>query len=129
MALYGAYITQYKIYVRHSDGVFFSEATDCVGTDPDLLANTYCEVLVSTLKANPFALSDGEPVFVKVVAINVIGESEASSLGTGATIFTPIVPGAPINLANDPAGTNMNQASFSWEDSSTGGKIIIDYKI
>ena len=52
-----------------------------------------------------------------------------SQAGTGASVFTPIVPGAPINLANDPAGTTKTTASFTWQDSSTGGKAILDYKI
>jgi hypothetical protein len=68
-------------------------------------------------------------VFAKIIAINVIGESVDSEPGTGATVFTPIVPGAPIDVTNNPDGTTRSAASFTWDDSSSGGKVIIDYKI
>jgi hypothetical protein len=63
------------------------------------------------------------------VAVNVVGESQESQAGSGATVFTPIVPGAPINVANYQDGTSKSTASFTWEDSTSGGKVIIDYKI
>lgn len=130
LELYGAYITNYKVYVQQTDGIFFSEvSTDCPSDDANLLSNTECEIQIPTLKAYPFSLEDGQLVYAKIVAVNVIGESNDSEVATGSTVFTPIVPGAPINLVNNPEGTSKSTASFTWQDSTSGGKVIIDYKI
>ena len=61
-------------------------------------------VPLNVLTAAPFSLSIGSTVDVKIIAYNVYGDSEASSVGGGATIV--LVPDAPINLANDPDVTN-----------------------
>jgi hypothetical protein len=74
-------------------------------------------------------LEDGQEIYVKVVAVNQIGESDPSDAVTGSTVFIPIVPGAPTNLMNNPAGTTKTTASFTWIDGDNGGKVIDDYKI
>ena len=115
MNRYGALVTAYKVYVRQTDEIFYSEvSTDCPSTDAVLVSNSECTILISTLKAYPFSLVDGQDIYSKIVAVNIIGESDESEPGTGATVFTPIVPGAPINLLNFEAGTSKTTASFTW---------------
>ena len=64
-----------------------------------------------------------------MIAVNSIGQSEPSVAATGSTVFVPIIPGAPTGLLNNPSGTTLSTASFTWSDSTTGGKVITDYKI
>jgi hypothetical protein len=76
MTLYGAVITEYKVYVRQTDGIFYSEVTtDCPSDDATLVSNTMCAIQITTLKAYPFSLTDGQDIYAKIVAVNVIGES------------------------------------------------------
>ena len=63
------------------------------------------------------------------MAKNSIGSSDPSIAGTGSTIFIPVVPSAPTNLAKIKSGTTKTTASFSWTPGPTGGAFIIDYKI
>ena len=57
LAMYGTMITAYKVYVRQTDGIFYSElATDCPKSDANLVSNTMCTVQIATLKAYPFSL-------------------------------------------------------------------------
>lgn len=108
----------------------YSEVSvDCPGTDVDLISNTQCTVQISTLKADPFSLEHEMPIYAKIVAINTIGESDASDQGTGSSIFVPEVPGAPISLQPTPSEITRTQASFTWSDSTNGGKPILSYKI
>jgi hypothetical protein len=50
------------------------------------------------VRAAPFNLVWGSSVYAKVIAGNVVGSSQASSIGNGAVILT--VPDSPINLEN-----------------------------
>lgn len=49
---------------------------------------------------------------MKVVSVNVYGESVQSTEGNGAVI--QLVPNAPINLANDPSTTTDVVIRFTW---------------
>jgi hypothetical protein len=65
---------------------------------------------------------------VKVIAINVYGESDYSEIGEGAVI--KLRPDAPINLENDPAITDAFSIAFTWiEGASDGGTPVIDFDI
>jgi hypothetical protein len=72
----GAEITGYKILIRESDDVTFTqESVSCESTNPTLLSTTQCEVPIATLTAAPYSLTIGEGIFVKVVATNSKGDS------------------------------------------------------
>jgi len=62
---------------------------------------------MSALKASPFNLATGDSVTVKVVNYNAVGNSPDSSLGSGAIVFTSVVPDAPINLAKIEDSTSL----------------------
>jgi hypothetical protein len=103
---------------------------ECPAADYELLSNTQCSVPVATLRASPFDLQHSDAVVAKVIAVNVIGESEISDEGSGASIFVPVVPDAPKSLSHNPSGTSMTTASFSWSNgASNGGKPVLDYLI
>jgi hypothetical protein len=102
---------------------------DCPPTDVDLLANTQCTILISRLRSEPFLLEHQQPILVKVTQVNVIGESEMSAEGSGASIFVPVVPEAPINMVEISSEVTKTTASFAWSDGANGGKPILDYMV
>jgi hypothetical protein len=51
---------------------------------------------VITLKTTPWEIAWGSSVWVKIVAINIYGESAESTPGNGAIIIT--YPDAPVSL-------------------------------
>jgi hypothetical protein len=63
-----------------------------------------CNIFLSTLTAAPYSLELNESVVVKVVSVNLYGDSADSSTGNGAIIW--LVPDAPVSLANDAAITD-----------------------
>jgi hypothetical protein len=80
LAAYGAIIIQYRVLIMQADLEYSEVSVDCPGTDVDLISNTQCTVQISTLKADPFSLEHEMPIYAKIVAINTIGESDASDL-------------------------------------------------
>ena len=65
---------------------------------------------------------------MKIVSVNVYGESIQSDSGSGAVIQSE--PDAPINLANDADTTNDSQVRFTWsQGSNNGGTTVIDYSV
>ena len=70
----------------------------------------------------------GDSIFVKIVSVNVYGESSQSSAGNGALIQT--IPDSPINLVNDASTSTGYLIKFTWtEGISNGGSKVIDYNI
>ena len=70
----------------------------------------------------------GDSIFVKIVSVNVYGESQQSSAGNGALIQT--IPDSPINLVNDASTSTGYLIKFTWtEGISNGGSKVIDYNI
>ena len=130
MSVFGAVITDYLVQVRQKDELTYTiVASDCPSSGFDLMANTQCTIQVSTIKGWPWILEDGDPIYARIIAVNEIGESDPTDPVTGSTVFVPIVPGSPTQLANYPSGTSKTTASFTWSDGEDGGKVITDYKI
>jgi len=61
-----------------------------------VIADTECKILLDTLIAEPWSLYMNEEVWVKVIAVNVYGESEISDAGNDGLIKFP--PEPPVNL-------------------------------
>ena len=92
------------------------------------MSTTKCSVPISTLKAAPFSLPWGAPIYVKVTATNVIGSSATSPVGNGAIILTN--PDSPLRLVNNPQTTNAYRILVSWEEGlANGGTPVIDYRL
>jgi hypothetical protein len=121
----GSPITAYKVFVRLNDDVTFTEENvDCVV----VVATKTCSITLETLKATPYDLVKDDSVYVKIISVNLYGESELSFEGNNAVI--QLVPDAPITLTNDPLTTTDTVIRFTWSDgSSDGGTAVIDYSV
>lgn len=76
----------------------------------------------------PYSLDWGDSIWAKIVATNLVGNSEESDEGNGAVILTN--PDAPVSLANDNTSTSASQITLTWSDgASNGGAPIIDYRV
>jgi hypothetical protein len=96
----GAAITSYTVYIRGNDGIsYFTELSNCDGSDATIIAQTRCTIHVSLLTAEPFVLDWGSRVWAKVVATNIKGDSLESDEGTGALIIS--YPDASVNLVEN----------------------------
>jgi hypothetical protein len=94
----GSPITSYTIFIRHSDGVSYSEElVHCNGADSIIVAATECNVPVATLIAAPFNLAWGTQVHAKFYATNIYGDTDMSIVGAGANLVTN--PDVPVNLS------------------------------
>jgi hypothetical protein len=93
------------------------------------MANTQCTINISTVTSYPWLLEDGQELWAQIIAVNSIGESDPSTAATGSTVFVPIVPGAPVSLLENYAGTTKTTASFTWSEGESGGKVITDFKV
>ena len=125
----GSPITAYKILVEEKGtGVFTQESVDCDGTSADVVSSRQCTIQLATLRAAPYSLVKDDSVRVKVISVNVYGDSVESVVGSGAVI--QLVPDAPVSLANDPAVTTDTQIRFTWSaGASDGGNAVIDYAV
>jgi hypothetical protein len=83
----GSALTGYKIYIKQSNNSYSIDSTNCNGmTSATILSDRSCTIPTSTLSASPFSLSSSASVTAYVIAVNVVGDSSASSDGNGATM-------------------------------------------
>ena len=83
----GSPVTAYKILVEEKDtGVFTQEAVDCDGTSSGVVTSKQCSIQLTTLKASPYNLVQGDNVNIRVVSVNLYGDSAQSFTGSGAVI-------------------------------------------
>lgn len=59
---------------------------DCDGTSAEVVANRQCTVSLQTLRATPYNLVKDDSVNVKVISVNIYGQSIESESGNGAVI-------------------------------------------
>lgn len=84
----GGTITSYTVTIMDSRGSTWTEdLVNCDGSDSSIVSATQCTIPQSVLTYPPYFLSSGDFVFARVVATNVHGSSEASNMGSGATII------------------------------------------
>lgn len=108
--------------------MFFTELTYCDGTNQAIVDNTECTIPAADLHAAPFNLAWGTPVYAKLIATNVKGDSVESDIGNGGTIITE--PYAPVDLVEDYDQRTPTTLGFSWQDGADdGGLPILDYRI
>ena len=62
----GAAITAYRVYLKHQDGVTWSESSNCESNDPLLVQNLYCYVPMDELTDGKFGLAYDELVIARV---------------------------------------------------------------
>jgi len=112
----GLVVTAYQILIREADGATWTEAAACDGSDSTTVANLYCDVPLSTLRASPgYALLLGAPVVAQVRAYNLIGwgsYSAATATAGAGTITTE--PAAPPTPVQEGSGTDDEQLHVTW---------------
>ena len=124
----GSPITSFKIYIRCIDLSFIQETGSCDGTSNTIISSRTCNVSLSLLRALPYSLVKGDSVYVKIISVNVYGDSNYSEEANGAVI--QYVPDAPISLTNNILSTNAYQIMFTWSQGlSNGGTEVIDYNV
>ena len=85
----GSPITSYRIFIRESDGVTFTEEVEprqCDGTSSLVINARSCAMNQLLLKFSPHSLAIGNSIYVKVISVNIYGESIQSEEGNGAVI-------------------------------------------
>jgi hypothetical protein len=75
----GYVIHAYRFFFLESDGVTYTEETvECDGSDSDIVSNRECQIALLTLRSAPYNLVQGDEVWVKIISINIYGESVIS---------------------------------------------------
>lgn len=100
----------------------------------DQAIGTYVTVAPSTSGQTNFieSLSDdasdaGKSYYIKVSAINTIGESELSD---AYLVVAATIPDAPSHLTRNEVITTKTILSFTWSEGvSDGGSPVIDYRV
>jgi len=71
------------------------------------------------LKGSPYLLTRDLEVVVRIISVNIYGDSDPSIDGNGAIIQDK--PDAPINLVNVVAITSSTKIGISWEEGPSNG--------
>lgn len=86
----------FVLVIKTKLGAFVEQTTYCnARSDATVISNRYCVVPMDVLTASPYNLVQGDIVVAKILAANVVGESQYSmENGVGADI--KVVPHDPI---------------------------------
>jgi hypothetical protein len=76
----GSPITSYTVQIYCTNGEW-STTSSCDGSSSTVLANLSCTIPQTVLKAAPFSLTAGWPVYAVVEATNSYGTSNPSNYG------------------------------------------------
>jgi len=125
----GSPITGFRIQIKqYNTDSFFIDSTNCDGASATITANAYCLVPINILRGTPFDHPWGASIYAKIVAYNVYGYSDESSVGNGAIILT--APDAPLNVAEVVSMRAATSITFNWiAGPANGGAPVIDYAI
>ena len=82
----GLPITSYSVMIQKADGDFAENIDYCNGANAGIISATSCKVPLETLKGTPYNLAFGDPVLIKVSALNLYGASQYSTVGGLALI-------------------------------------------
>ena len=97
----GSPITTYLIEFLESDGTTFKETkTNCDGTDPNVILNSYCLIPLSVFLAAPYSLSQGTLIVGRVYAFNSIGSSLVS-VSNSVGVLVQTIPQQPNDMTVD----------------------------
>jgi hypothetical protein len=113
----------YTITILTSDGLTYATDPSCDGADATTIANLYCTVQMSSLRAAPFELVLGDLVVATVTATNEIGTSAPSTPNTeGAVVKTE--PAKPDQVTRVDEGTSDLQISVDLPLPGDGGSAL-----
>lgn len=112
--------------IKQNDGVTYAE--EPVNCEQEKSTATTCFVPVEVLMVPPFNLRLGDKVYVKVSAINALGESSYSVANRGASVVVP--PGAPTGLVEDPTQRSGTTLGLQWvAPAKEGGSEVTEYRV
>jgi len=126
-------INSYRIKIQPRDTVanslsatYIENATLCDGSLSTVIASRQCIIPMSSLLVYPYYLALGDPIYAKLTASNVRGESD-SSPENALSISVQTVPGQmakPLRLDTSIA----SRFELSWSAPAvTGGSPILSY--
>lgn len=130
----GEFITKYQIKVQTWDLSTFVEPIQyCDGSDPQTIANMYCDIPMTVLRADPYKLSKGQLIIVVARAFNLYEWGQFSQVNVeGATLETEPV-GVTTLAFVDTAESNNMQVKLSWtkltSSSDIGGSPLTKYTL
>jgi hypothetical protein len=84
-------------------------------------------VPVVSLKASPFSIAWAAPVYAKITAINIYGNSVESDGGNGA--YLQAYPDAPSSIEEVFESRTPTDLGFTWTPGFDGGTPVIDYEV
>jgi uncharacterized protein involved in cysteine biosynthesis len=77
----GVPVLTYKVFIRTSDDVTYEQKlTTCDGSDAAIISALSCTIPLINLVAAPFNLVAGDTMYIKVIAVCVLGESDDSPI-------------------------------------------------
>jgi hypothetical protein len=122
-------VTSYSIEFKHNGGAFSSTA-QCLGTDPQVVANRRCYVPMSVFETT-YALPINTLIEVRVAAINGLGTSDWNALNIVGATAKRVPTTAPTLSAT--GATSDTQVVLTWTglsvDADTGASPITNYKL
>jgi hypothetical protein len=64
----------------------YTQSSECDGTQLTVMSSRTCSVFLTTLRASPYSLVKDDGVYVKIISVNLYGDSIYSDAGSGALI-------------------------------------------
>lgn len=124
---HGSAVTAYQILIKKADGTY-AEHASCLGNDPTIFANRYCEVAMSTLTST-YALTAGSPILAQVAATNAGGQSTFSMDNTAyiTAIREPLAAPVASISSFSTATINLAWTLIAATTASNGGSVVTDY--
>lgn len=125
-------ILYFNLQIKTKVGTYIEEQTYCnVRYDETVINNRFCVLPMDTLTAAPFNLVQGDLVVARILAANIVGESQYSmENGLGAQII--IAPHSPILAPYRGGQTSVDSAHVliaPLTGAQTGGSEITSYYI
>ena len=101
----GVQIGGYKLEIKTASGNFAQDFTNCNAMSETTIINSRsCSIPTTVLRALPYNLADEAPIFARVTAINVIGDSTVSTEGSGVLMpIADVEPDAPTTFVRNDA--------------------------
>lgn len=90
---------------------FVESKAACDGSAQSVIDSRKCSIPISILRADPFKLTWGTTVLIRITANNIVGKSVYGQ-GGAAKIYSK--PDAPLNIESNPAETGSDKIGIVW---------------
>lgn len=128
----GGALTAYEIQLLSSTAGVYHATAECDGSSATTMANLYCDVQMSTLRAAPYSLSQGDPIVAIARASNSMGWATLySTPNAGLTVTVQQVPDtpliAPLSIASGVSSLTVEMTAVA--AGLEGGSAITSYNL